>query len=194
MKIATILNDHLCVMCIIHVAFSRKHLWFKTCKFIVSARQKSVFGLLTIRSCRRLELRDTSMNASSAHIPLLCLIASLLPWHVKSKGVRTARQLGEMVVTTACPSLRTVPYDARLDLSFVYLLEFEKDSTIDFAAFDRVLANAIAMELKSCDSRRQPLYAIELMPDSHAFVSEGKELGTIVISPKESRLTVSPLN
>lgn len=104
------------------------------------------------------------------------------------QGVATAlrvnhkqRDLGEMVVTTACSSIRSQSYEARIDIGYLYVVEFETGTDVDLSSFDRSIANAIAMALYDCDVRDQPLYAVEWTSDGtgHVFSTGGKYMREI---------------
>lgn len=81
------------------------------------------------------------------------------------------RILGERVVSTACSKIRNEPYKARLDLLFLYVLEYRTESEIDLLALNSAIANYLISVLNDCDANGQPKFATEIDPGSHTLIT-----------------------
>lgn len=77
------------------------------------------------------------------------------------------RILHEIITTTACADIRLASdYPARLDLIYVYSVEFY-GALDDLSGMERAIATSVASALNHCSSAaNQPVYAVELSDDS----------------------------
>jgi len=99
---------------------------------------------------------------------------------------------GETLSTTECNNVRRRSYQARLDISYFYLLEFVvdqnetiEDASLDFAGIDRAVAASLAIALDTCDDDDRPKYAIALSPAAHELSkNDGTQLGGSVSCPR----------
>lgn len=107
-------------------------------------------------------------------IPLVLASILLFPSDTCARLNGEIRLLGELVVTTACPSIRSEPYLARVDMAYMYELGVGSWDSVDLNAFERSITNAIAMALNECDELGKPLFAVERASGNHVLSTGGK--------------------
>ena len=86
------------------------------------------------------------------------------------------RSLREIITTTACRNIRRAEdYPARLDLIYVYFLDFYGDEPeVLLEGIERAIATSVASTLNDCDDRHQPEFAVELSEQSeHILIAAG---------------------
>lgn len=87
------------------------------------------------------------------------------------------RLLVGTITSTRCPLIRTADsFAARLDLYYLYQVEFSKDSDVlpDLEGINRAVASSLAQRLDECNEERRPTYAIQLSETDRHTISSSK--------------------
>lgn len=96
-----------------------------------------------------------------------------------SNAIDVATSKREIITTAACASVgQASDYPARLDLTYMYSVEFYSDNnenaSIDLNGMERAIATSVASTLSACSTDNQPQYAVELSSYSaHRFIDAG---------------------
>jgi len=91
------------------------------------------------------------------------------------------RSLREIITTTACRFIRRAEdYPARLDLIYVYFLDYYGDSPLTLLeGIERAIATTVASTLNDCDDQHYPVFALELSEQSqHILIGRA---GTVFV-------------
>ena len=120
--------------------------------------------------------------ASSILLLLLTNIALVQCVHLRVRNETTSwttehgRDLasaGETMTTSACGNIRGEPYKGMLTLSYEYLVEIRSEGSLDVAAIEKALVQAVVSSLYLCDTLDRPLFAVDLSA-SHNVATQGK--------------------
>lgn len=78
------------------------------------------------------------------------------------------------VSTPTCNTIRTVPFAARLDLNYYYMVEMDDQQDV-VSGIEDAIRHAIIEALDSCDIKDRPVYEISL-ESVHAVATDGKRM------------------
>jgi hypothetical protein len=116
------------------------------------------------------------MRSAAAFVVLLALL-SATPRVASQRRLFLEDTSNELITTTACSKiLDPVEYVARLDLSYVYTLEFSDSGVTNQSvsvaleqqllnSVERAIATSVASTLHECNAQQQPVYAVQISSD-----------------------------
>jgi hypothetical protein len=77
----------------------------------------------------------------------------------------SSRALNEIITTAGCDTIGSAhQYPARLDLVYLYSVEFYQDAVLEgiLPGVERAIATSVASTLTTCSAAARPMYAVEL--------------------------------
>jgi hypothetical protein len=81
----------------------------------------------------------------------------------------------ETISTSKCSAVRRESYKARLDISYLYLIQWRAGTSLDVNGIERAIADGLVQMLNECDSLDRPQYAVQIYKDTVAS-KEGKAM------------------
>jgi len=120
------------------------------------------------------------LNLCCCLAALVLLLSSCNGFATKAGRPQQLRSLqeitAEIISTADCNNVRVATYNARLDLYFFYLLEYEErmEADLDLLSINRAIATEITKILNECDDWGRPKYALSLNPSAHMPSKGGK--------------------
>jgi hypothetical protein len=109
------------------------------------------------------------------HIVVVLLIAPCFSRdHMSLRGLSFGSQ---RVVSTACRKIRSKPYRGRLDLLFIYVIQYSLEAEFDLWAINAAISSHLISVLDDCDVNGEPEFATEIDPSSHTLLTtQGKHI------------------
>jgi hypothetical protein len=116
---------------------------------------------------------------------LICLLAAIIASRscaqlrgvVNASGLLQSDQGTEILLTANCINLPDHNFKARLDLFYLYLVEwYPSTKFLDLEGIDEAIAHALVNVLHDCDASGRPRYGVELYPTSRPVSQTGKPI------------------
>lgn len=98
------------------------------------------------------------------------------------RGLKRFRN--QKVVSTACQKIRNRPYMGRLDLLFIYVIKYNKESNFDLLALNTAISSHLVTVLDDCDANGEPKFAVGIDPESHTLLAKQ---GKCIMRPPSTR-------
>ncbi|GKY97486.1 hypothetical protein MPSEU_000706900 [Mayamaea pseudoterrestris] len=79
----------------------------------------------------------------------------------------------ETIVSSECSVSHRKNYGVRLDITYLYLIEWHADSNLDLEGVERAIASELVDMLDECDAFDRPKYAVQVFKGVEASKKEG---------------------
>ena len=88
------------------------------------------------------------------------------------------RRIPQIIFPAACQSLDRPPFRARLDISYIYRIDFNDGNNPDLTGIEEAVTRQLGLSLNMCDDKRRPRIAIAYSGEGHE-ISPSSELTMI---------------